>query len=188
VTEFEFKLAPLGPLVLGGLAFWAPDKGPELLRRWREFCKACPDEITSLIVYLHAPPFDFVPKDVQLKPGYALVVAGTDISKAEQAVKDICSFGPPLFDIIGPMPYLALQGMFDPAMPPGTKAYLKSHYLDGLDDDVIATCHARTAKMPPGLSQLFMIQQAGAVARVAEDATAFGGRAGVQPRARLPDK
>ncbi len=99
------------------LAFWAPDKGPELRRRWREFCNACPDEITSPIVYLHAPPFDFVPKDVQLKPGYALVVAGTDISKAEQAVKDICSFGPPLFDIIGPMPYLALQGMFDSARP-----------------------------------------------------------------------
>jgi len=47
----------------------------------------------------------------------------------------------------------------------------------GLDDDVIATLHAQTAKMPPGLSQLFMIQQGGAVARVAEDATAFGGRA-----------
>ena len=77
-TEFVFKLAPLGPTVLGGLAFWAPDKGPELLRRYREFCRSCPDEVTTLLVYLHAPPFDFVPKDVQLRPGYALVVAGTD--------------------------------------------------------------------------------------------------------------
>ena len=34
-TEFEFSLAPLGPTVLGGLAFWAPDKGPELMRRYR---------------------------------------------------------------------------------------------------------------------------------------------------------
>ena len=121
-TEFVIKLAPLGPMVLGGLAFWAPDKGPELMRRYREFCQTCPDEVTTLLVYLHAPPFDFVPKDVQLKPGYAIVVAGTDIAVAERAVKELRAFGPPLFDIIGPMPYLAVQGMFDPALPPGTKS------------------------------------------------------------------
>src|SRR5438067_1994006 len=72
-TEFEFQLAPLGPTVLGGLAFWAPDKGPELMRRYRELCQRCPDEVTTLLVYLHAPPFDFVPADVQHKPGYAVV-------------------------------------------------------------------------------------------------------------------
>jgi len=34
-TEFELKLAPVGPIVLGGLAFWAAEKGPELIRRYR---------------------------------------------------------------------------------------------------------------------------------------------------------
>jgi FAD binding domain/Berberine and berberine like len=175
-TEFELQLAPVGPTVLGGLAFWAPDKGPELMKRYNEFCKTCPDEVTTLLVYLHAPPFDFVPKDVQLKPGYAIVVAGTDVEKAQQAIKELRAFSPPLFDVIGPMPYLALQGMFDPALPHGTKAYLKGNYLDQLDADVITRVHAQTAKMPPGMSQLFVIQMGGAVSRVAESATAFGGR------------
>jgi hypothetical protein len=175
-TEFVLRLKPLGPIVLGGLAFWAPDKGPELLARYREFCKNCPDEVTTLLAYLHAPPFDFVPKDVQLKPGYAFVVAGTDIAIAEKAVKEMRAFGPPLFDIIGPMPYLALQSMFDPALPPGTKTYFKAHYVNDLSDDFIRTLHTHTAKMPPGHSQVFMIQMGGAVARVAEDATAVGGR------------
>ena len=176
VTEFVFRLWPLGPSVLGGLAFWAPDKGPELMRRYREFCKTCPDEVRTELAYLHAPPFDFVPKDVQLKPGYGFVVAGTDVAVAERAVKEMRSFGPPLFDVIGPMPYLALQGMFDPGLPPGTKAYLKGHNVHELSDDLIRAFCAQTAKMPPGRSMVFVIQMGGAVARVPEDETAFGGR------------
>ncbi len=175
-TEFVLQLAPLGPMVLGRLAFWAPDKGPELLRRYREFCKSCPDEVTTLLVHLCAPPFDFVPKDVQHTPGYALVVAGTDMAVAERAVKDMRSFGPPLFDIIGPMPYLALQGMFDPALPPGTNTYFKAHYIHEMSDDVIRAIHSHTAGMPHGRSQVFVVQMGGAVARVPDDATAFGGR------------
>ena len=176
-TEFVLALSPLGPTVLGGIAFWAPDKGPELMRRYREFCARCPDEVTTLLVYLHAPPFDFVPKDVQLRPGYAVAVAGTDVGVAERAVKDLRAFGPPLFDIIGPMPYLALQRVFDPALPPGTKTYFKAHYIQAMSDDVIHAIHAETPKMPPGRSQVFVVQMGGAVSRVPDDATAFGGRA-----------
>ena len=176
VTEFVVRLAPLGPMVLGGLAFWGPDKGPELMRRYRDFCKTCPDEVTTILVHLCAPPFDFVPKDVQLTPGYALIAVGTDIAIAEQALQELRTFSPPLFDIIGPMPYLAVQGMLDPAQPPGTKAYSKGHSVADLSDDVIAAVHAGASAMPLGTSALFMIQMGGAVARVAEDATAFGGR------------
>ncbi len=177
VTEFELELQPLGPMVLGGLAFWAPEHGPELMRRWSDLCKSCPDELTMLLVYMHAPPFDFVPSDVHFRPGYALVTAGADIEIAQQAVQGLRAFGPPLFDIIGPMPYLALQQMFDPGTVPGTKAYSKAHYLDGFDDAVIGHVQAQTAQMPPGMSQLFTIQMGGAVARVPDEDTAFGGRA-----------
>ena len=91
-------------------------------------------------------------------------------------LQSIRAFGPPLFDIIGPMPYLALQSMFDAALPHGTQTYFKAHYLHALDDGVIQNIHAQTARMPAGRSQLFMVQMGGAVKRVPEDATAFGGR------------
>lgn len=175
-TEFVIKLVPVGPIVLGGLAFWAPDKGPELLQRYREFCKTCPDELTTILVHLYAPPFEFVPKAVQMTPGYALIAVGTDIPLAEQALKELRGFGPPLFDIIGPMPYLAVQGMLDPAQPPGTKTYAKSHYLPALTDQAMAAFHAGAMAMPAGPSAAFLLQMGGAVARVSEDATAFGGR------------
>ena len=115
------------------------------MRRYREFCKTCPDEVRTELAYLHAPPFDFVPKDVQLKPGFGLVVGGTDVAVAERAVREMRAFGPPLFDIIGPMSYLALQGMFDPALPPGTRTYLKGHNVHELGDDLIK----RSAPRPP---------------------------------------
>ena len=175
-TEFEFKLLPVGPTVLGGLAFWAAEKGPELMPRYRELCARCPDEVTTLLVYLHAPPFDFVPPEVRLKPGYAVVVAGTNVAVAEETMKPIRAFGPPLFDIIGPMPYLMLQSMFDPALPHGTQTYFKAHYIHDLSDAVMQRIHSHTAKMPPGRSQFFMVQMGGAVSRVPEDETAFGGR------------
>ena len=175
-TEFVIRLAPVGPMVLGGLAFWAPEKGPELLRRYRELCKQCPDELTTIIVHLYAPPFEFVPKDVQLTPGYALIAVGTDVGIAEAALKELRAFGPPLFDIIGPMPYLAVQGMLDPAQPPGTKTYAKSHYLPELSDAAMVAFHAGALAMPPGASAAFLLQMGGAVSRVAEDATSFGGR------------
>jgi hypothetical protein len=176
VTEFTFRLAPLGPEILGGLAFWAPADGPALLRRWRDFTHACPDEVTTVLAYLHAPPLDAVPEPVRLKPGYALVVAGTDIPLAERTVKDLRAFGPSQFDLIGPMPYAVQQSLIDPAMPHGTRSYIKAHYLYETSDATLDAIHAQALRMPPGRSQIINIQMGGAVARVPEDATAFGGR------------
>jgi hypothetical protein len=147
------------------------------MKRWAEYCKGAPDEVTTALAYLHAPPFDFVPKNVQLKPGYALLVVGTDIPKAEQAVKALRAFGPPLFDIIGPMPYVAVQQMLDPAMPYGTKMYLKGHCLAELSGGAITTIHEHTGRMPSGHSQLICMQLGGAVARVPESESAFPNRA-----------
>lgn len=176
VTEFVFKLSPIGPTVLGGLAFYAADQGPEFLRRYSAFCANCPDEVRTEVGYLHAPPMDFVPKDVQLKPGYAMVVCGTDVDLAEKTVAEMRKFGPPLFDVIGPMPYLALQSMFDTALAPGTRTYTKARNLNALTDGAIDAITSSCAKMPPGRSMAFLMQMGGAVNRVPDDATAYGGR------------
>jgi hypothetical protein len=113
---------------------------------------------------------------VRLKPGYGLIAASTDIPIGEKAVKDFRTFGPPLFDLLGRMPYAAQQSLIDPAMPHGTKSYLKAHYLYDLGDATLDAIHAAAISMPPGRSQMIMIQMGGAVERVPEDATAFGGR------------
>jgi Berberine and berberine like len=74
------------------------------------------------------------------------------------------------------MPYAVIQGLFDPTFPPSTKAYIRSHYFEEYSADVIAAVHANTKTMPPGRSQMYNLQLGGSVARVPENATAFGGR------------
>jgi hypothetical protein len=176
-TSFDFELHPLGQTVWAGLAFWAPDKGPELMRLYREACRAMPDQVNTILAYLHAPPFPFVPEPVHFKPGYAVVVVATDRALGEKAMAPLRAFGPPLFEMLDVLPYhSAVQTLFDPALPWGTKGYLKSHYFADYSDDVIATIQANTAKMPPGHSQVLNLQLGGAVARVPDGETAFGGR------------
>lgn len=176
-TSFEFRLHPLPPTVFAGLVFWAPEKGPDLMRLYNRLCQDCPEGVTTILAYLHAPPFPFVPEPVHFKPGYAVVVCAPDQAAGERFMAPLRQFGPPLFEMLAPMPYHpAVQTLFDPALPWGTRGYLKSHYFAEYSEDVIAAIHANTAKMPPGHSQMLNLQLGGAVARVPEEATAFGGR------------
>ena len=49
VTEFEFALHPVGPIVQVGLVFWAMEQGREALRVARDVCGSLPAEINTLI-------------------------------------------------------------------------------------------------------------------------------------------
>ena len=175
-TRLEFQLHLMPPTVFGGLIFYAPENGPRLMRLYNEICKTMPDQVTTILGYLHAPPLPFVPEPVQFKPGYAVIAVCTDQSIGERVLAPLREFGPPLFEMIAPLPYPAVQSLFDPALPPGTKGYMNGHYFNELSEDLITAIHTHTAQMPPGPSQMLMLELGGAVARVPEDATAFGGR------------
>ena len=61
VTEFEFRLHPLGPTVLAGLMVFPVDRAPEVLRRWRDWADGAPDEVSTGCAVITAPPEPFVP-------------------------------------------------------------------------------------------------------------------------------
>ena len=175
-TRLEFQLHPMPETVFGGMVFYSPENGPELMRRYNEICKTMPDQVTTILAYLHAPPFPFVPPEVQFKPGYAVIAVCTDQAIGEKILAPLRKFGPPLFEMIAPLPYPAVQSLFDPALPPGTKGYLNGHYFKDLSEDLIKSVHSHTAQMPPGHSQMLILQLGGAVGRVPEGKTSFGGR------------
>jgi len=175
-TQFEFELHPINEPLYAGMIFFAPETGPELMRLYNDFCGQAPDEVSTILAYLLAPPFPFVPEGVRFTPGYALVVVATDQGLAERSLRPLREFGPPLFEMLAPMPYAAVQTLFDAANPPGTMGYIKSQYFDEYSEDIIATIHANAAKMPHGPSQMLNVQLGGRVARIPEDSTAFGGR------------
>lgn len=66
---------------------------------------------------------------------------------AVEAVKPLRNFGPPAADIIGPIPYVALQSMFDASAPRGLHAYWKTAYLDDLSKPGIDELVNRAAEL-----------------------------------------
>jgi FAD/FMN-containing dehydrogenase len=176
-TRFVFALHQMPPTVFGGLIFYAPENGPALMRLYNKACKAMPDQVTTILAYLLAPPLPVVPESLHFKPVYAVIAVATDQTVGEKVLAPLREFGPPLFEMIAPLPYYpVVQSLFDPALPPGTKGYLNGHYFSELSDDLIDMVHDHTGQMPTGHSQMLFLQMGGAVARVPEDKTAFGGR------------
>ena len=64
-TAFEFKLHPVGPMVMAGLMLWPGERGREVTEAMREVIESAPDELAMAVVYLTGPPEEFVPPELQ---------------------------------------------------------------------------------------------------------------------------
>ncbi|MGQ0805697.1 MAG: FAD-binding oxidoreductase [Actinomycetota bacterium] len=177
VTLFRFALHPVGPTVMAGPVLWAADDTTEVLRFYRDFVADAPDELGNVIRLGTVPPLPVIPEDLHFQPAIAVAscYAGA-IEDGERAVRAIRQFGTPLVDLVAPTPYVAHQSGLDDTVPHGWHYYWKATNLAGLSDDVIAVIadHAYAASSPRTYAAMF--HMGGAVARVPEDATAYGGR------------
>src|SRR3954471_6563880 len=62
-TSLEFRLHPVGPTVTAGAIFFAGDRAEEVLRFYRDWTPTLPDELTTLVNLLTAPPAPFIPEE-----------------------------------------------------------------------------------------------------------------------------
>jgi len=176
VTEFEFRLHEVGPMVQFGLFFWDQSLGREALRLMREVVADLPLSMNAIPAALNAPPAPFVPAEHQLKPGFALVLVGFgEPAEHERVAARIRTALPPLFDVVTPMPYTALQQMLDEANAWGFHSYDKSGYFEDLTDDVIDVLAEDALRKVSPLSVVLFYRLDGAYCRPADDDTAFGG-------------
>ena len=177
VTEFEYRLHPVGPLILGGILLYPRDRAVEVMRAYRDFVATAPRELGGAVVLLTAPPAPFVPPALQGQPAIGVMAAWFgDMARGQQVLAPLRQFGPPAVDIIQPMPYLVLQTLTDAGLPPGLRNYWRSENLGSLSDQAIDVLVARAAKITSPLTQIIVLPLGGAVADVAEDAMALGGR------------
>ena len=179
VTEFEFRLHELGPIVLAGLALWPIERASEIVHGWRDYVDGAPDELSTACVIVTAPPEEFVPDHLkgQTAVGIAVLYVGDPEEGAGviQPLKDLM----PEVDLIQPMPYTAFQAILDPLAPAGWRSYWRGEYMSSLTDEAIDTFveHAPTlaaAAIPFSQMVIFRIGQG--VAAVADDATAISHR------------
>jgi FAD/FMN-containing dehydrogenase len=182
VTEFEFRLHEVGPMVQFGLFFWGLDQGSDALRLMRDVIADLPRSLNAVpAAALNAPPAPFVPVEHHHRPGYALLLAGFgDPAEHQQVVDRIRQTLPPLFDHVTPMPYTALQQMLDEVNAWGSYGYDKGAYFEDLTDEVIEVLTAHAPRKSSPLSVLLFYRPDEAYSEVGEDDTAFGG--GRSPR------
>ena len=177
VTSFEYRLHPVGPTVLAGPVFHRLDDAPEVLRFYREFIAAAPDELTTIFDLSVAPALPFLPEEVHGMPIVMLgaCYAGSPDEGAE-LVRPLKQFGRPIVDLLEPKPYMALQSMFDPLVPHGWHRYWKSVELPPLTDGAIDTLVEHSSAPTSPKSYTIVFQLGGALARVGQDETAFSQR------------
>jgi FAD/FMN-containing dehydrogenase len=173
VTEFEFELHEVGPIIYAGVLVFPLERGGEVLRASRALMADAPDELTIhevLITLPHHPPF---PPELQGTKAAMLVVA--HVGTEERARADVAPLREldPSFDLLGPMPYLALQTMIDEDTRHGLGHYSKSHWLAGFDDELIDVLVERLARATSPMSHLITARMGGEIERVPAEATAF---------------
>lgn len=174
VTSFEYELHPIGPEVLGGQAMYLIDDAEDVLRFYREFTADVPDELTCYAFMIPIPPLEDFPEELHGEPAISLVASYVgDLDAGREAVAPIASFGDPLFASFDPMPYTALQSMFDEGVPEGQRWYSKAQYVDEITDAAIDTVAEYTTDLHGPLSMVYFEPLGGAVGRVDSDETAF---------------
>ncbi|MFL5759920.1 MAG: FAD-binding oxidoreductase [Thermomicrobiales bacterium] len=176
-TALEYRLHPVGPIVLGGPIFWNLSDAPEILRYLSGAITEVPDDLGATIALMLAPPLPFLPTDKIGKPviGLVLLWAG-DPAAGEQVIAPLRAIGEPIADMVRPVPYVALQSMLDGGAPHGRHYYWKSHRLTTLSDQVIDALVERVESITSPFSQIGGWMMGGAVSRVDPEATAVGER------------
>jgi FAD/FMN-containing dehydrogenase len=170
VTSFEYQLHEVGPLIVGGMVVHPFARAVEALTFYRDFLRDAPDECVAAAVLMTGP-------DGHKACGIAVAYAG-DPARGEQVVAPLKQFGPPVADMIGPMPYLAQQQLIEAAMPPNVLNYWKAEFLRDVTDDAIRVAVDAFSRVPSPISSLLLFPIRGRASRIAPDATAFPHRGG----------
>ena len=166
-ASLQFKLHPVGPIVTGGLVVHPIAKARDMLRFFRDTARKLSDDMGLVGTLTHAP-------DGSGTPVAALAAAHCgNLAEGEAAVKPIKAFGPPIMDVLGPIPYSALNGMLDGGYPKGALNYWKSSFLSELSDAAIDTMIGCFESCPTPMGALVLEHFHGAVCRIDPAATAF---------------
>ena len=177
VTSFELRLHEVGPTVFGGLVFYPGEHAEQIMHGFRAATANAPDELSALINMTTAPPAPFLPEEVHGKPIVAVgAMWAGHAEDGDAATRSLRSLAPVITDLFGPMPYTALQGLLDGFAPRGWLNYHRGHHLTSLPDDVIDAYLANGRDIGSPMTQGVIFRNGGAIADVAEDATAASDR------------
>ena len=176
VTSFEFQLHPVD-IVQFGPTFWDLSEAATALRAYRDFIKAAPEQVNGFFAFLVIPPSPMFPEHLHMKNvcGIVWCCVGT-AEETEKALNPMRSVGNPLLHHIGPVPFPAVQSLFDPLFVPGLQWYWRADNFTDLTDEAIVRHVEHGSKVPTMLSTTHLYPVNGAAQRVGKNDTAYSFR------------
>jgi FAD/FMN-containing dehydrogenase len=176
VTSFTFHLHPVD-VVIAGPTLWHLEQAAEAMRIYEQLLANAPDELTGVFAFLVVPPGPPFPEELHGKTMCGVVWCHTGAHQdALEALGPARAFGPPAFDLVGPMPFPVLQSMFDPIAGPGLQNYWRGDFFTELTDDAIAAHVEHGANVPNIFSGLHLYPTDGVAGRVPSAETAWSFR------------
>jgi FAD/FMN-containing dehydrogenase len=176
VTSFLFRLHPVDTVVAGP-TFWPLEQAGEVMRWYREFIGAAPDDLNGFFAFLTVPPVEPFPPALHGQKVCGVVWCYTGAAADADAIfKPVREFRSPLLHGVQTMPFTALQSAFDALYPPGQQWYWRADFVNELSDAAIAE-HARfAAALPTPSSTMHLYPIDGAAHRVKPADTPFSYR------------
>ncbi len=171
-TRLRFRLHEIDAVVGGMLMLPA---STEVITGLVAAAEAAPEELSIIANIAKAPPLPFVPAEQHGKPiVMALMVYAGDAEAGERALAPIRALATPLADMVRPMRYPEIYDGPEgarPAAAAGTNVFVDGLAAAGAEA-ILEHLETSTAPMPA--AQLRVL--GGAMARVPDDASAFGHR------------
>src|SRR5262249_37203095 len=119
VTSFVFRAHPVRT-VYAGITLWPTEQVSEVLHAFRDFMLGAPLEVSGFFAFMTVPPAPMFPAELHHRKMCAIVWCCTATPEnAEKLIAPMRAVGRPTFDQVGPMPFPALQSLFDPLYPKG---------------------------------------------------------------------
>jgi FAD/FMN-containing dehydrogenase len=173
VTEFTFRLAPVGTILGGELMLPA---SREVLRGYLDYSISAPEELTTIAQLWHAPPFPYVPQDHVGDLVLSILTAWTgDPEEGERAIAPLRALAKPIADTISVIPYPEIYRFTaHQAEPHGVS--IRQMFAHDLSNDAL---DAVLGAMDAATSPFSLVQfrgLGGAVARLDNLETAFAHR------------
>ncbi|MFG3658715.1 FAD-binding oxidoreductase [Streptomyces sp. NPDC047706] len=178
VTSFEFGLRPLGPEVAAAVVLHPYEHAEAVVRAWRDATYTAPDTVTPELLLWSVPADPAIPRELHRSPCVIVgaVYGGPPDDGAAEALAPQRALGPVLMDLSGTVPYVVLQSANTWRFPDGERYFMKSHFMDELNDEAIRTLLDWDSRRPTPESLVVVRTLGGAVARVAPDDSAFAHR------------
>jgi len=175
-TSLEFQLHPVNEVYVG-IFFYELDQAANLLRFFREFIADASENYGAFPAFQVAPPLPFIPQDRHGDTFCAAIVhwAGP-LEQGEKAMAPFRDLAPRVGEMVGQMPYPALNAAFDELFPKGMRSYWKGSYVTELTDAAIEQHLIHGPKVPGVSATMHLYPINGAAGRVAPDETAFAYR------------